>query len=180
MKNLCIFGVGAVSGSLLTWYIVKKKYERIADEEIALVTQRFKQINENTKNNDDADTVDCKKPDHPDLFEYKSIVQSQKYNAISEPCTVDIDDKMKEIKNPYIIKEDDLGNKQGYEVEYLNYYADGVLVTEFDEPIDDLTQLVGGCLSSVKGDEGVMCIRNDTKKTDYEITIMVCGYNQIS
>ena len=42
MKNLFIFALGIGTGSLITWKLVEKKYEDLADEEIESVIDTFK------------------------------------------------------------------------------------------------------------------------------------------
>ena len=41
LNNVLIFAVGAAIGSAATWYFVKTKYERIAQEEIDSVKEEF-------------------------------------------------------------------------------------------------------------------------------------------
>ena len=41
LKNLCVFAIGATIGSLVTWKLVKTKYEMIAQEEIDSVKEVF-------------------------------------------------------------------------------------------------------------------------------------------
>ena len=42
MKNIMIFTVGAATGAVSALFLVKKKYEKIANDEISAVKERFK------------------------------------------------------------------------------------------------------------------------------------------
>ena len=42
LNKVFIFAAGAIIGSVVTWKIVKTKYEQIANEEIESVKERFR------------------------------------------------------------------------------------------------------------------------------------------
>ena len=49
LSNIAIFAAGAAIGSAVTWIFAKKKYERIADEEIESVKREFCNREEKTE-----------------------------------------------------------------------------------------------------------------------------------
>ena len=70
-----------------------------------------------------------------------------------------------------VIPPHELGEADGYEVESLTYYADGVLTDDWDHPIEDVVGYVGEDFSSHFGEyeEDAVHIRNDILKKDFEI-----------
>lgn len=163
LSNIIIFTVGAVIGSAVTWKFVKDKYSKIADEEIRSVKETFaKRANKETQ---------------VDKEELKNIVSENGYipNEKSEEkggSTV--------VDAPYVIPPDEFGEYLGYETVSLTYYnADGYLVDEEDEPIEDVESIVG--VESLdhfgEWEDDAVHVRNDRLKTDYEILLDPGYYN---
>lgn len=69
---------------------------------------------------------------------------------------------------PYVITEDEFG-EFGNDEETLIFYADGVLATEDDDPIDDVEELVGNCLNKFGEYDERLYVRNQERETDYII-----------
>ena len=49
------------------------------------------------------------------------------------------------------------------------FYADGVLATEDDDPIDDIGELVGNCLNEFGEYDERLYVRNQEREIDYII-----------
>ena len=77
----------------------------------------------------------------------------------------------KDVYEPYIIRPDEYGELHAYETLSLNYYADGVLTDELDNPIEDVESLVPADFADHFGeyDDNVVHVRNDNLECDYEI-----------
>lgn len=81
---LLAFILGAASGSAVTWYSVKKKYEEIAQREIDSVKEVF--ANREKERNKDvvAKNVTEDKKEKPELKEYAAKLHRQGYTKYSE------------------------------------------------------------------------------------------------
>lgn len=174
-KLAITFAVGAAIGSAATWYALKEKYRRKADEEIESVkkafiydkkrlTNCFESVNEELKR-----TVNVSEDDENDNREYNdyhNIIKKENYCSYKEK-EVDPVDKNK----PHVISPDDFGELDDYQTETLIYYADGYLVDENDDIIDDIDALIGKDSLNHFGEyeEDSVFVRNDKFKIDYEI-----------
>lgn len=181
LNNLFIFGAGAIAGSMATWFAVKEYYKRIADEEIESVKETFSRLD----TEDDADISDVEEcaPEEievvtsatakkPNLMEYAAIIKEQgyvNYASTPAPTTTTKKEEEKSVARPYIINPVYFGEE--YETVSLNYYADGVLTDDMDEPIDDVASVVGTDFMTHFGEyeKDSVFVRNDERKIDYEI-----------
>lgn len=154
------FIFGAAIGSVITWKLVKTKYEQIAKEEIESVKETFS--NRANKAKEDVANLARKKPD---LADYAERLKNEGYSEKEGEDTMS--------NKPYIIRPEELGELDGYDVKSFTYYADDVLADEFDNPIDDeeIDILVGADFAHHFGEyeDDSVFVRNDDMKTDYEI-----------
>lgn len=168
MNKFFIFAVGAAIGSAVTWRIVKTKYERIANEEIASVKEVFanrektqKSVEEVAEENIVERIARLAGGKSEEVSEYDSYVKDLGYS-----------EDVKKMDMPYVIPPDEFGDVD-YTLISLNYYADGVLTDDWDNPIDDVDDVVG--LESLthfgEYEEDSVYVRNDRYKCDYEILL---------
>ena len=133
ITKLIIFTAGAVIGSAVTWKLVKDKYERIANEEIKSVKERY---SKKTAKDSDTDELD-------DVSLADTIKEVEEYlNKIDESgYSTEIKEKggAKSMKNdrPYIIAPEEFDDQPDYDAVSLTYYEDGVVTDMWDEKIDD-------------------------------------------
>lgn len=161
MNKLCnvfIFAIGAAVGSVVTWKIVKTKYERIAQEEIDSVKEVFsrRQTQEDIDDKIETESLNTKLEQ---LENYKDTLKTLKYNVENK-------------KGPHIITQAEFGDGEyEYDLVSLNYYSDGILTDDFDVEIANAEAVIGEeCLSLFGNpDVDIVYVRNDTLKTDYEI-----------
>ena len=139
------FILGAASGSAVTWYSVKKKYEEIAQREIDSVKEVFAKKREKEQNKDVvAKNVTEDKKEKPELKEYAAKLHRQGYTKYSEYFDGGISEEKESVVNePYVISPEQFGENEDYERISLTYYADQVLVDENDEMIEDVEEMVG-------------------------------------
>ena len=182
ITNVFIFAVGAAIGSAVTWKLVKDKYEKIAEEEIASVKEVFSKRDrvsmfaEDSKSEND---ISEEKQKQIDLKEYAERLKTYRYNmdATDEP------EEVNGVEKPYVIKPEEFGEMYDYESISLTLYADGVLTDEYDEPIDhdDIDDTVG--LDSLNHfgeyEDDSVFVRNDARKTDYEILADLRKYSDV-
>ena len=169
MKGLFIFAAGVVAGAVAGAYLVKDKVMADAREEINEVREYYKSKKENVK--EEEPVVEEKENVEETVNEYKEIVQNSgyvNYNKISEQPKVE---KVSSVDMPYIIDPEEFGEEDGYDTMTLTYFADGVLIDDVDEVINEPDPVVG--LDNLKifdeFEAGSIYVRNDVWKTDFEI-----------
>lgn len=177
MKNgSCItaFIIGAAAGSLVTWQYVKKKYERIAQEEIDSVRMVFKDRKEDRGKHrltypvdHDEETMAGK-----DILDYLEKVEETGYAGHPDK-EKGVGEDMDKIERPYVIRPEEFGEYDDYEKISLTYYADGVLADDGDEIIEDVEDIVGIESLSHFGEyeDDSVFVRNDRLRCDYEILL---------
>ena len=186
MKNLLYFAVGAVVGSAATWYVVKTKYEQIAQEEIDSVKEVFSRRASERKDEEDVIKEEAPKDkkevaeeatNKPSIIEYTSKLKEEGYVDYTKAATEedDIPDEDNDLPEPedtpYVITPDDFGSINKYDTVSLTYYEDDILTDDQDGIIYDIDDLVGKDFMNHFGeyDEDVVYIRNDLKMIDFEI-----------
>lgn len=149
MNKLVIFTLGAAIGSVITWSVLKTKYEQLAQEEIDSVKETFSK-----------------------RAKYNDILEQEGYNRSSETEeTKPVKVEEKEVDGPYVIPPEEFGELDGYSTVSLTYYSNGTLTDDTDEPIDDIDEIVGLDSLDTFGEyeDDSVFVRNDSLKTDYEI-----------
>ena len=175
--NILAFTIGAAAGSIITWKLIKDKYEQIAQEEIDSVKEVYsRRVEENKKKEDEAleQPVEVVTPCipvpriPPEMLDYISNVMENGY-VESENDLTDVKTIAGEI--PYVISPDEYGDLPDYSRFELTYYADGVLADSDDEIVDDVDDVVGveSLLTFGTYEDDSVHVRNDRLKADYEI-----------
>lgn len=164
LSSLFVFATGAAIGSVVTWKLVKTKYEQIAQEEIESVREMYERVSEKPESEEDDES------DEEDLKEYEEIVQSANYKPYKK-------DKIEEgeeddiMIEPYVIEPEEF-DENGYETVTLFYYEDGVVATaDTNEVVENVDELIGEDSLTHFGEyeEDSVFVRNDNLKTDFEI-----------
>lgn len=89
------------------------------------------------------------------------------------------EDKRNSDKEPFIFSEEEFySDMNRHSTESLFYYeGNDILLNERDEPVENREWYVGNCLEEDGWDEsGVMYVRNNKYKIDYEITLVKANY----
>lgn len=177
LVNVIIFSVGVAVGSVITWKVMKNKYEQYEYEE---------EFEEDDCSDDDEDIEDDSEQDEkPASINYNGILNNLKYTETKDATHSHIDDcsddeesdeedNREESDNmgygPYVIPPEEF-DENGYETESLTLFSDGVLVDSYNEIIDDIDDLVG--LDSLEHfgefEDDSVFVRNDDLQRDYEI-----------
>ncbi len=165
------FVLGVCVGISVSWKYLEKKYSDLAQEEIDSVKKVYSKKNIHCHSGscvDDDNTDNF--PDKMDLHTYEEKTKKYKptdYNSISAPI------KNIETRNdsPFIISPEKFGEIEEYDQVTLTHYADGVLADIHDNKIDNFDELVGSDYEKHFGEyeDDAVHIRNESKKTDYEI-----------
>lgn len=187
-----IFTAGAIIGSLVTWKVIKTKYEDIAQEEIDSVKEEYtrlmvsmkKKLNDSVtykddNNEDDRSEKDIDNIDDSIMTNYNEIVKSYRSSDEEEDDQNEKEGEEKEEDNdgvsymeaPYVISPDDFGSVPGYNVEPLDYFADGILADGWGVELD-IAETIGEDAINHFGDydDDVVYVRNEQTKLEYEVT----------
>ena len=175
LTNLFIFTTGAALGSLVTWKLVKSKYEQIAQEEIDSVKEVFSR-REN-------DTTEVEETDSDESVEeekevYENVVETLGYFNYSG---IEKTKPEEEVPAPYVIAPEEYGEIEGYDQITLYYFTCGTLTDDQNEPVDDVENTVGRDSLTHFGEyeDDAVHVRNDELKTDYEILLDQRRYSDI-
>lgn len=184
MNKAIVFTIGVATGSVATWLIIRERYKKLADEEIASVVERFKNREKLTENLDEEKEKYEKKPK-----QYPELVEGLEYSIDDLEGSTD-EDKPYEIfvtpgidrVEPFVISPDEFGEIPDFDTETWHYYADGVLVNTDEEIVEDAELYIGDALSHF-GEFADDCVhvRNENIgiECDYEILRCETPFNLV-
>ena len=172
LSNVIIFAAGAAIGTGVTYVLTKKKYERIAQEEITDIRKMYQDRMDNLREAEE--TV------------RENLDALQKASDSARECLSKIDKKVEQVdekKRPTLIDYSEFGEDENYEKVTLMFYRDKVLATDdTDEIIENVDEIVGE--ENLKAfdnayEEDAIYIRNDERQTYYEILESLNDYDEI-
>ena len=160
-----VFVVGAAAGFFAGLFAVRSRYQALADEEIASVKEKFREMRPPIEKE--------KKPKETGKKEYADVLKTIGYS----PAV-----KAEEIK-PHVISPEEFGGLTGYEEVSLSYYQDGTLTNDEDKPLSDdwiKTNLGGRDIFTHFGEyeDDSVYVRNDNLRVDFEILREVRPYKE--
>lgn len=165
LSDVLIFVVGGAVGSLATWQILKKHYEKNALEEVQQIRDFYYNLyqeksEESDEIKDNAEVTDERESDYAELIQANGYIEN-----------ITKEDEKVTTKEPYVISPDEYGENEEYETLSFTYYADGVLTDDMDDPIDDVDDIVGEDSLNHFGEyeDDTVFVRNERLKCDYEI-----------
>lgn len=161
LSSIGMFVAGAAIGSLVTWKLVKTKYEQIAQEEIDSVKEAFSKREEKSSKKE----ID---EDNSETERLEDIIDESCYKTES----IDKEEK-KEMNNsdrPYVITPEEFGDSD-YAIISLTYYTDGTVTNEKNKIVANVDELIG--LDSLdhfgEYEDDSVFVRNDALQIDFEI-----------
>lgn len=174
IKGIFIFAIGALSGTFVGAQIAKKKYEEIANEEIEEIRDYYRKINKELadrlvdKNQEPEEVEEPKEAEEivEERKQYENIIKRGNYMAVDE------EEQNNVYYEAYPIDPSEYGNDGKNATETLTYFADGVLVNEVDEVVEDPDLVVGRHHIDIFNefpDATCVYVRNDLDGMDYEI-----------
>lgn len=177
VTKIIIFLSGVAAGAVISWKYLESKYKKIAQEEIDSVKEvysnREKKQKEEKKIEHFEAIAEKQKAREEDMEEAKSIISESGYDIEHS----DIYQQVKEGKymadRPYVIPPEEFGENPYYDAISLNYYADGILTDDTDEPIEDIDGLIGEDSLTHFGEyeDDSVFVRDDDAQVDYEILL---------
>lgn len=122
VSDFLIFAAGATIGSVVTWQLLKKKYEQIAQEEIDSVKEVFSRNQEKEQPAEEEPVLEPYPDefDDEDVQEQIDIIESEGYAPQGENKPA----------KPYVISPDEFGEIDDYEQVSLTYFIDGTLADD--------------------------------------------------
>ena len=184
MNSKVAFIIGSVVGVGIgvagTYSYFKDKYEKLAEEDF-----NSRRVFEKKKKEESVEpivekTADSRTVDKPSIAECAAILQREGYVNYS-----DMQNKKQKqeiaVDRPYVIQPSDFGEFDDYEKISLTYTADGVLLDDMNEIVDDIEETVGEDSLEHFGEyeDDSVYVRNDAKKCDYEILLDQRNYQEI-
>lgn len=173
VKGLLIFAAGALAGAFAGARIAKKHYEELAQEEIEEVRAYYKNKEEKIEEpkQEVEEKVEEKSIEVEEKKEYDTIIKHGNYMTMEEDEENEEDELCDSDDEPYIIDPSEFGNYGHYATQTCTYFADGVLVDDVDEVIEDPDSLVGTYHIDIFRDFDAtsVYVRNDWMKMDFEI-----------
>lgn len=199
MKNFFTFVTGLVIGSVVTYVVVKDKFEKIAQEEIDSVKEVFgrrvekeadKKVEKIAEKEVEKIRKEYNKYDNltKNYTNYsKTEVEEDKDEEVCENDEDGVElfevERASDSDRPYVIDPWDFGGEEGYDTVTLNYYADDVLTDSDNNVIEDedIDDFVGKDFAEHFGEyeKDCVCVRNDRLKTDYEICRDIIKYSTL-
>lgn len=185
MKGLFIFAAGLAIGAVAGACVIKNKVLADAKEEIEEVREYYR-----SKSVEATDEVAEEVKEVKEVVEeVKEVVQEIKngsdkrtyvnYNKLAS--TYKPQEEPTRFDDPFIIDPSEFGEDPEYDTMTLTYFADGVLVDDVDEVVEEPDIVVG--LENLKIFEEFgatsIYVRNDIYKTDYEVIRDDWSYSDI-
>lgn len=189
LKFVLTFSIGVVTGSIVTWKLLDKRYKRLLLDELQHEKEVYLQqkraldgyVEEDEDEEDDSEPIPA--VTEADIRDYHNKVGTLGYtnysscygggnNAASEKAT----------NRPYVISPDEFDELDDYEAISLTYYeGDGVLTDDMDCPVENVDDVVGYDSLRHFGEyeEDSVFVRNDEMKADYEILLDVRKYSDV-
>ena len=178
MKGLLIFAAGLAVGAVAGAVIVKNKVLADAKAEIDEVREYYResrgQKDEHVEEVKEVKEVEKKEYELKDIQikdEPKTEKEHTNYSQITKMYMSKDEFQTPMYDDPFVIDPSEFGENPEYDTETLTYFADGVLVDDVDDVIEEPDIVVG--LENLKVFEEFgatsVYVRNDIYKTDYEI-----------
>ena len=175
MKGLLIFAAGLAVGAVAGAVIVKNKVLADAKAEVEEVRKYYREsrgVVEEVEEKEEVKEVEKK------AYELKDIQVKDEpktgltnYSQITKMYMSKDEFQSPMYDDPFVIDPSEFGENPEYDTETLTYFADGVLVDDVDDVIEEPDIVVG--LENLKIFEEfgatTVYVRNDIYKTDYEI-----------
>lgn len=166
--GILTFAAGASIVSAVTWIFLKKKYEKIAQEEIESVKEVYAKLKGEPEEVTETETTPVFTEEERDA--YAALVSGYTQEPV-EPA----------VDKPFVISPDEFGEYEDYDQISLTYYADAFLTDENDCLIEDVEGTIGFESLTHFGEyeDDSVFVRNDRLKCDFEILLDQRRYEDV-
>lgn len=181
LMNAIMFAAGALVGSVVAYKVVKTKYARLANEEIEEMREYYLDKLAETEEEPDIrfpQEVEVEPiPEKPSLMQMAAILRDQGYTLDENEEEGGSEDMRK--NGPQVISPEEFGDELDYDVLSYTYYADGVLADEYDEPIEDVEEVVGDALDHFgEYEDDSVFILDESRQVYIEILRDLSNYHE--
>lgn len=172
--NAFMFATGATIGSLVTWKVVKTKYERLMQEEIDAFKKEWPLYMQDKSSEGDScvdEWDDCEDDDEDDCDGDGDIINYRMLAANYNCGEGGKEEEVPYVNGPYVIAPEDFGDgNYDHDAVALVYYADGVLADDWGCEVD-IEETIGEDALNHFGeyDDDVVHVRNERTCADYEV-----------
>ena len=175
MKGLLIFAAGLAVGAVAGAVLVKNKVLADAKAEVEEVRKYYREsrgVVEEVEEKEEVKEVEKKEYELKDIqVKDEPKTGLTNYSQITKMYMSKDEFQSPMYDDPFVIDPSEFGDNPEYDTETLTYFADGVLVDDVDDVIEEPDIVVG--LENLKVFEEfgatTVYVRNDIYKTDYEI-----------
>lgn len=180
-NNVLWLTAGAALGAVVTRNYFKTKYERIAQEDIDSVKRAFSEALTKQSEPVEGDTENVAEPSPEEVAAYSDIINEQGYSTGVVAPVKSEKKEVKGVKRPYVISPAEFDTEDDYEVYSLTYYADGVVVDEQNNIIEDVDSMIGRDSLNHYGEyeEDAVHVRNEAMQCDFEILRDLRNYSDV-
>lgn len=170
--DIAMFLSGLTIGCAASWLFCRKRYARIAQEEIDSVKETYSRRKAANMSSDTAEKASKTESVCEDVSMQQTNRDIISKNGYTNYAELGNEKEEKPVtEKPYVISPDEFGSIDNYDKLSLTYYTDGILADENDEKIDNADEIVGNDFDSHFGEyeDDSVFIRNDHLESDYEI-----------
>ena len=185
LSKVLIFAAGAAAGAGVTWKLLDAKYRAQAKQEAVEIRDYYcgkygEPVDASEEEVEEAED-EADPSEKPDIREYAALVLGEGYTNYAKGGVYEERPKeVNEVERPYVISPDEFGETD-YKTVSLTYYADNVLADSRGKVIRNVDDVVGTDSLNTFGtyEEDSVFVRNDAKKTDYEILMDMRAYSEV-
>lgn len=164
-KCFITFAIGATIGSVASWYLAKKKFEKEKEEEIESVKESFR--------NRQANDISVISTENTEIN--AEVSETNLYKTIADnylkPIAAD---------SAYVISPEEFGERNDYKTVSLVYYECGTLADDCGTIYDPDETVGDEALTSFgEYEDDAVHVRNEHLKTDYEILLDSRIYSEV-
>ena len=180
LSKVLIFAAGAALGVAASYKYFEKKYKRIADDEIASMSEYYEKRLAQAEEEIDDYSTEMKAQEYMDRASEKFPEVRELVDKLNELNYTE-NKEVPKVKPPYVISPDEFGEIEEYATETLYYYKDHVLADDQDNIIEDADDVIGvGSLTHFgEYEDDSVFVRNDREETDYEILLDPREYSDV-
>lgn len=192
------FGIGAggIIGGVVGFFLAKKKYEHLADEEVKSVKDSFSKYFEHDKAKESKST-NMPAPETSSVVQEETkdmpiVDYSARYQSAANGYSSSVPNERNKLPETSVVSGDPANifiitpkefNESEYDAVTLFYYKDGVLTNDNYETLNavEITGMIGDQALDSFGTYGTdaVYVQNDNNKTVYEIILEDDNYTDV-
>ena len=178
--GLIAFAFGGAVGSVVTWQVLKSRYDQLMQEETQALKEMYaKKASDNTESANDISEDEARIEAVESKVSYPEFPEGMFDDYVAN---VGAYQKREEYEStPYVIPPEEYGEKDNFSQISFTLYADGILADEDDRPVEDIENTVGKESLSHVGEyeQDAVHIRNERLGCDYEVLVDQRTYEEV-